>query len=135
MEYVTEDVKSDRRKIATWGAGSVATVMGRIVRHLGWEQVPLTGIPSGSSSDFLGTKRPQLGSWIRRICASVVSNKEISASGCLFMLAESMRRLSRIITRPLVSTWMPSQRLLRALGGGLSPLWIDPQRRADRYPN
>jgi hypothetical protein len=72
---------SEHRKIVTWGTGSVVEVIGRIVRHRGWEHVPFTVIPSGSSSDFLGTKCPQLGSWMSRICASVVSNMEISASG------------------------------------------------------
>ena len=44
------------------GSGSSFVVMGRIVHHLGWVQVPLTSMPSGSSSDFLGTRHPQLGS-------------------------------------------------------------------------
>ena len=36
IEYVTEVVRSECRKIATWGMGSVVEVMGRIVHHLGW---------------------------------------------------------------------------------------------------
>ena len=71
-------------------------VMGRIVLHRGWEHVPFTSMPSGSSSDFLGTRCPQLGSWIRRMCASVVSSMEISVLGWRFMFAEMMRRLSCI---------------------------------------
>ena len=90
-------VRSDRRKIATWGGGSDGEIVGKIVRHRGWEQVPLTSVPSGSSSDFLGTRRPQLGSWIKRMCASVVSNMDISASGWRFMFADRIEMLSCIL--------------------------------------
>ena len=88
-----------RRKMATWGGGSDGEVKGRTVRQLGWEQVPLTVVPSGSTSDFLGTKRPQLGSWIKRMWAEVVSRREMSASGCRFMLADRIMRLCCIELR------------------------------------
>ena len=107
IEYVSVFVRSDRRKIVTWGGGSDVEVIGRIVRHRGWEQVPLTSIPSGSSSDFLGTRRPQLSSWIRRMCASVVSIMEINASGWWFIFTETMEMLSCIVKGTWVLLWMP----------------------------
>jgi hypothetical protein len=93
------------RKIATCGSGSSSKVSGRIVRHLGWVQVPRTSMPLGSVSNFLGTRHPQLGSWISRMDASVVSSKEISASGWRFMFAEITRRLSCIFIGPWVPSW------------------------------
>jgi hypothetical protein len=81
MEYISELVSLDRRKIAMCESGSLSKVIGRIVHHRGWEHVPQTSIPSGSLSDFLGTRRPQLGSWIRSMDVSVVSRIEISALG------------------------------------------------------
>ena len=58
---------------------------------------PLTLMPSGSSLDFLGTRQPQLGSWMSRMVVSVVLSMEISASGWQFMFAEIIRMLSCIV--------------------------------------
>ena len=82
--------------MATCGMGSEGDESGRIVRHCGWLHVPFTSTPSGSSSDFLGTSRPQLGSWTSRMDASVVSRMVSSVSGCLLMLTESISRSSDI---------------------------------------
>lgn len=81
IEYVSELVSSVLRKMATCGSGSSLEVVGRIVCHQGWEHIPQTLMPSGSSLDFLGTRRPQLGSWMRSMDASVVLRIEISALG------------------------------------------------------
>ena len=102
IEYVRVFMRLERRKMATCGSGSVGEVIGRIVRHCGWVHVPFTSILSGSSSDFFGTSLPQLGSCINRMEASVVSRMVISASGCLFMLADRISRSSDIF----IGSWV-----------------------------
>jgi hypothetical protein len=91
-EYVSWSVRSDCRKIATWGTGSDSEIIGRIVHHQGWETVPFTSSPSGLVFDFLGTSHPQLGSCMSRIFASVVSKIVSSAVGCLLVLTDSISR-------------------------------------------
>ena len=93
IEYVSELVSLVLRKMAMCGSGSSSEVVGRIVHHRGWEHVPQTSILSGSSSDFLGTRRPQLGSWMRSMDVSVVSRIEMSALSWWLTFAERMRRL------------------------------------------
>ena len=82
IEYVKVSVRLEWRKMTTCGSGSKGEVNGRIVCHCGWVHIPFTSTPSGSSSDFLGTSRPQLSSCISRMEASVVSRMVISASDC-----------------------------------------------------
>jgi hypothetical protein len=96
-------VRSEQRKITTCGSGSVGDVIGRIVCHHWWVHIPFTSILSRSSSDFLGTSLPQLGSCISRMEASVVSRMVISASGCLFMLMDIISRSLDILKGSLVS--------------------------------
>ena len=83
-------------KMVTWGSGESVFKGGVIVCQFGWEQVPLTSISSLSVSKCFGTRHPHHGSWIRRMEASVVCRRVMSASCWQFMFADRIMRLSGI---------------------------------------